>query len=344
MSNALAAGASLDAVNKVGFTPLTAAAAQGNARLFAMLLDAGADINAPDRDHWTALIRATQLNQIDVARLLLQRGADVNATDQTGRSAIFYTGSHTEMVALLLSAHPDLSITDRDGKSVLGEESFSRHGDVFEMLAAAGAQYTSATDALYGAASTGNLKNIDKLLADGANPNGITGVTINMTPLMVAAFKGNTAAVRDLLAHGGDPTVADRNAQDTLYWACASKNLGTAEAVLEALPSLNGSGSNFRRSALITVVSVFDDPGVVRRLLDAGVDINATDRLGESALMHAARAGHRRDVAALLDAGADAALRDRSGKTAADYARAAHDEGMAKALDRAAAEQPQEKH
>ncbi len=341
--DALTAGASLYALSKEGETPLTEAAAQGNARIFSMLVGAGADINAANDNHWTPLMMAVQRNQIDIVRLLLQLGADLNLTDNTGRSAIFYTNGD-EMRTLLLSAHPDFSITDRDGKSILGEQSFALHNDFFDQLADAGAYYTSATDALYGASANGDIGKIDQLLAQGADPNGITGTTINSTPLMMAAFKGHTAAVRDLIAHGGDPAVADRNKQDTLFWACSSKRLDTVEAVLEALTDFNGSDANFRRSALMTVVRAFDEPGMVRRLVKAGVAINATDISGDTALMYAAREDHRRDVTALLDAGADATVRNRQGKTAADLAHARHDDGLAEVLDRAASEGPQQKH
>jgi ankyrin repeat protein len=344
VKNALAAGASLSAQDKQGRTPLTAAAAQGNAKLLSLLASAGADINAPDRDHQTPLIAAVMHDQIDVIRVLLQLGVDINATDPTGRSAIFYTGDNQEMTALLLSAHPDLALTDRDGRSVLGEQTLSNYRAVFEQLASAGAHFTSATDALYGAAASGNIANINDLLAQGANPNGINGVTVNMTPLMMAAFRGNTAAVRDLLAHGGDPEVADRNKQDALFWACSSKHLDTVEAVLEAQTNLNGSPANFSRTALMTVVRSFDNPGLVHRLLKAGVALDATDLEGQTALMYAAREDRRRDITALLDAGADATLRDKMGKTAADLAHAAHDDALANALDQAATQGPQRKH
>ena len=343
VQSALADGASLSAHNKYGDTPMTAAAEQGNARLFSILAGSGANVNASDRSGQTPLIIAVAHDQIDVVRVLLQLKADVNATDTTGRSPIFYVGDNQEMLTLLLSTHPDLTLTDRDGRSALGEQAISNHREVAEQMVRAGAQYTSATDALYGAAAAGNIKIIDVLLAQGADPNGLQGVAVNMTPMMMAAFKGNTDAVRDLLAHGGDPEIADRNKQDTLFWACSSHNRNTVETVLKVEANLNGTPANFRRSALMTVVRVFDDPGMVRRLLDAGVSINAADTEGMTALMYAAQEDRRRDVAALLDAGADAALRDHMNRTAADFARKKQDESLAKALDKAAVAVPKRK-
>lgn len=331
---ALANGASLRAFDKYGDTPLTAAAAQGNARLFSLLAGPGADLNARDRNGRTPLIVAVSHRQIDVARVLLQLGADVNADDITGRSAVFYTGSDTGTMALVLSAHPDLRQTDRDGRSVLGEQAFSSHDDIARMLVEAGASYTSVTDALYGAAAAGNVKIMDGLLSQGANPNGFPGSYTNTTPLMMAAFHDNIAAVRDLLAHGADPEIADSNAQDSLHWACSSHDMHMVEEILQAMHNLNGSRATFNRTAVMTTVRFFDDPGLVRRLLAAGVDVNARDREGTTALMDAAETGHRRDLGALLDGGADPTLRDHMHRTAADYAHLGHHDDLAAVLER----------
>jgi ankyrin repeat protein len=63
-----------------------------------------------------------------------------------------------------------------------------------------------------------------------------------------------------------------------------------------------------------------NDADAVAFLLRLGLDPNAADREGWTALHHAAAHGHRRVVAALIEAGADRDARTTHGKRAADVA------------------------
>ncbi len=58
-----------------------------------------------------------------------------------------------------------------------------------------------------------------------------------------------------------------------------------------------------------------------RMLLEAGADVNAVDKHGNSPIMFAAQHGHDSIVRLLLEAGADRSIRATHGKTAADLAR-----------------------
>ena len=52
-------------------------------------------------------------------------------------------------------------------------------------------------------------------------------------------------------------------------------------------------------------------------LLAAGADVNAQDKRGMTALMHAAQYGRKEAVSVLLARGADASIHDNMGRTAA---------------------------
>lgn len=78
----IAQGADVNARDKDGLTALMWAARKGDTEAARVLIDARADLNVRDcvSAGWTPLMHAIHKNQNDLARLLIERGADVNAT------------------------------------------------------------------------------------------------------------------------------------------------------------------------------------------------------------------------------------------------------------------------
>lgn len=107
-----------------------------------------------------------------------------------------------------------------------------------------------------------------------------------ITPLMAAAYGGQTALAKLLLAKGADPAALDRLSKNAMTYAAGAGNTE-----------------------------------IVKMLLAQGVDANAVYQNDLTALMWAAGFGKTDTVRALLAAGANPALKDNRGKSAADIAR-----------------------
>src|SRR4051812_46371439 len=76
---------------------------------------------------------------------------------------------------------------------------------------------------LWWAAMEGDLKELRRLLANGAEPN--VGDSERLTPLSVAAVWGHAEAIELLLQHGADPNLVDCNGTSPLQKVAAETGL-----------------------------------------------------------------------------------------------------------------------
>ena len=105
------------------------------------------------------------------------------------------------------------------------------------------------------------------------------------TPLMVAAWRGASAIVEKLLAHGVSLDAVNNDGNNALWLACVNGNLS-----------------------------------LVARLVAAGVPIDQVNATGATCLMYAASSGKADVVRMLLRLGADPAVRSQDDFTAMDMA------------------------
>ena len=100
---ALQDGANPDTGDSFGRTPLTTAAATGNAALLELLLTAGADANKIDAYHRTALHEAAARGYLNCVKTLLRHGANTELRDSHGHTALSLSRKHghSELVRYL---------------------------------------------------------------------------------------------------------------------------------------------------------------------------------------------------------------------------------------------------
>lgn len=256
--------------DKYGSTPLMHAALYSDAEMMTLLIDRGAEVNVSNRDGVTALMWGA--GEIDKVRLLLEKGAKVDVQTELGRSPLLIASTYTsnvEVVRLLMESGAKPTGIDNFGETPL--TSAAKRGDtqIVEALIQAGADLNAGgRPPLAWAAEEGNVETIACLLKHRAGDN---KKHLNQA-LFNAAVRGPAAAVRLLLAQGGDPSAPAGFAGYTPLMGAAYSELKNAEAV--------------------------------KLLLEKGADVKVKGANGETALSLAKKHGRTKVVELLQKAGA----------------------------------------
>nr|XP_018914803.1 PREDICTED: ankyrin repeat domain-containing protein 50 isoform X1 [Bemisia tabaci] len=121
-------------------------------------------------------------------------------------------------------------------------------------------------------------------------------------------------AVSELLA--GDVDVRDSSGKTQLHNLAAEANHVLLETILTACPDVDIEATDKRGQTPLNLAARHGHPMVVEVLLNGGADVNHADDDGWTALRAAAWGGHTQVVESLLRCGADVDSRDMDGRTA----------------------------
>lgn len=153
-------------------------------------------------------------------------------------------------------------------------------------------------------AKEGKLRELESMLAGGANPNRRAYFVAGNTPLQVAVESGNGPCVGALLRHGADPNVRSN-------LKCAPLKTASFKGFLDIVRLLTAAGAsvNAATSRGLTALHVAAEGGhidVARHLIERGADLNAHRRGGVGVpLVFAVSGNHLRLMRFLLQSGAD---------------------------------------
>ncbi|HEU4620410.1 MAG TPA: ankyrin repeat domain-containing protein [Gammaproteobacteria bacterium] len=309
-----------------GQTALMWAAAQCHPAVVQELVKHGADVNersteeqwqrqvtAEPREKWlppggmTPLLFAAREGCLDSVKTLMQLGADVNMTTPDGISPTLSAliNGHYDVAAALVEAGANPNIADETGRSPL-------YAAIdFNTMPASNRpapyvldnQHTALDVARmlieHGADVNVQLKTMAPYRAKLDRGNDMM-LTTGTTPMLRAAKAGDVPAIKLLIEHGADPKIATKQGINPLM---AAAGLGSAEP--------DAAGRYKTQAQAIETI---------RLLLGQGLDINATDRQGRTALHGAALQGYDDVVKFLADNGARLDVKDSKGFTPLDTA------------------------
>jgi serine/threonine-protein phosphatase 6 regulatory ankyrin repeat subunit B len=302
-------GIDLDGPN--GETPLQAASRRGNAELVRTLVGMSADVNAAPEGYYgmTALQRAAYYGNLEVVRFLVEKGAKINAPPATlgGMTALqaAASGGNLQVVQFLLQHGADINsdIAEEEGQSILLAAVKTEDMELIQFLIDEGADVNAESawccghTALEAAVDSGNIELVRLLLDHKADPNAHDAV-----PLITAAPTASYDMMKLLLDYGADVNKADAGGMTVIGHVVDERQYDFD--IIELLLKHGAS-----RTDALPAAARSGDIDLAEFLLDSEVDINATPRLGYSALAEAARAGDLDLVRLFLGYGAN----DRSG-------------------------------
>ncbi len=190
---------------------------------------------------------------------------------------------------------------------------------------------------LHAAAAAGNVAEIERLVAAGANRELRDGN--GRTPLHVAAYRRQYDAARLLMERGANPNALDAQRYDIVTIAAVADDVPMLRVALAGGTSARNVTSPYDGTALIAAAHLGHDE-VVKVLIGAGAPLDHVNNLGWTAVIEAIVLGnggkrHTETLRALIAAGANPNLADGRGTTPLALARGRGYAGMVEMLERA---------
>lgn len=246
-----------------GLTPLLYAARENCTACVEVLLKNGVDINLPDPDGVSPLLLSIMNSNWDVTKQLILAGADVNQWDIFGEAPLFIAIGQRNQLSGGKGANDPLN-------------------------------KTTGTEIVHMLLDRGANPNM-QLFFRPANLNGVMN-TRGSTPLFRAIAGADMEMIKLLLQRGADPSIEMADRQTTIMAAISSR-ASEAQAI-EMITLFHSGGANINTVALVQ---------------------HREDSRGGTALHYAVRKRQKEVIKKLASLGIDMNAKDQDGLTALDY-------------------------
>ncbi|KAL8799699.1 MAG: hypothetical protein Q9182_005708 [Xanthomendoza sp. 2 TL-2023] len=216
----------------------------------------------------------------------------------------------TQLVKPLLEFGADSNSRPRGYHTVLQLATRIKNLGLMQLLIDYGADVNAppgddGMHALCFAANVGHIGGIDLLLDHGAAINQCSSVPLfdGYTPLIAAAREGHMAACQLLLSRGAD--VNGTRYYSPLIAALNAGHMTVVQLLLSYGANADTPDVGERHDYALHTAVLRKHEEIVRLLIEAGADVNAFSKDGNTALNYACRYGSRSIAQLLLDGGAD---------------------------------------
>jgi ankyrin repeat protein len=308
-------GATLEITNGNGCTPLLNATLNTNREVAQALIERRAKLNARAPDGSTSLNLAALKGQEAIASMLLKAGADPNLADTAGFTPLNTAVEHGQraVVKLLLEHKANPNLATPTGQTPLHTAAGAGDIESIILLRERGADLHPLTPGgtpLAWAVCGRQNKAVELLIKQGSKAD-VASSQNNMTALHYAALYGYPELIELLLASGATPDALSSESGTPLHAAALGRR--GAEAWLANLFAKVPPGTKHTHPVL---GGEDDYAAVVRKLLAAGAKPNALEtHYDRPPLFVAVTQGHVTAVDILLEAGAQVQATDRLGRT-----------------------------
>ena len=322
----LSQGVDVNATNKKNVTALMLACEEGEKDAINVLLNAGADLNIADAGGDICLhYAARRYWSTEGFQAIISHGVDVNATNKKNENALMLAckNKKKDVINVLLNAGADPNIVDVDGDTCLHNAARSYCStEVLQAIISHGIDVNATNKknvtALMIACEEGKKDAINVLLNAGADPN-IADVDGDTCLHNAARSYCSTEVLQAIISHGGDVNATNKKNENALMLACKNKKEDVINVLLNAGTDLNIADAD-GDTCLHNAARSYCSTEVLQAIISHGVDVNATNKKNENALILACKNKKEDVINVLLDAGADPNIADADGDTYLHYA------------------------